>query len=130
MDGKTTTFEVDGKKRVMSYDLNALAEIGDRIGIKIKLDKLSESLMEPEYSPSALRTIWWAGFIHEDEELTEKEAGKWVNQDNIAEALDCFMRLFGGIVEGVMGEDTQEPPVEETKKPPPRRRAKGKKPSA
>jgi len=94
--GKTVTLVLDGKERRVRYDLNAISEIGDRLDIKVRLDNLGADLLGRELPLRALRTILWAGLIHEDETLTEQEVGKWVDQDNMGEVLEGFFGLFGG----------------------------------
>ena len=96
-NGNTVVLNLGGKERRVRYDLNAIAEIGDRLDIKVRLDNLGADLLGRELPLRALRTILWAGLIHEDENLTEQEVGKWVGQDNMGEVLEGFFGLFGGI---------------------------------
>ena len=59
------------------YDLNALAEIEEKLGVKLdQLDKVQMGVKE-------LRTFLWAGLIHEDDNLTEREVGGMVDFDNM-----------------------------------------------
>lgn len=120
MNGNNVVLNLGGKERRPRYDLNSIAEIGERLGITVRLDNIGGDLLGKELPLKALRTILWAGLVYEDESLTEQEVGSWVTQDNVAEVLESFFGLFGAI--------GGEP---ETKKAPskPRARAKGKKPS-
>jgi hypothetical protein len=119
MDGKTTTLKLGGQERTLCYDLNALAEIGERLKIKIRLSHLSEDLMGQEFELGALRTIFWAGFIHAEPDLTEKEAGAWMTSENMGECLEGFFALFGGIAEGVTKTtEALNPPSEEVEAAP------------
>ena len=70
------TIELD-KVRKIRYTLNALAEIEEKLGAKLdQLDKIDMGIKE-------LRTFLWAGLIHEDAELTEREVGNLVDFDNM-----------------------------------------------
>ena len=46
---------------------------------------------------SSLRTILWAGLVHENKDLTPEEVGGWVDQENFGEVMRCFFSLFGKI---------------------------------
>ena len=120
MNGNTVVLNLGGKERRPRYDLNALAEIGDRLGIEVRLSDIGEDLLGRKLPLKALRVIFWAGFIHEDPELTEEEAGRWVDQYNFGEVLEVFFGLFGGI-----GGEPEPKPAPPKGKP----RAKGGKPS-
>lgn len=87
--------ELGGKERGLRFDLNALAEIGDRLSIKIRLDHLKEDLLGVPLPLSALRVVLWAGLIHEDPELKPEEVGAWVDTENVGVVLAAFFSLFG-----------------------------------
>lgn len=117
MDGKTVVLELGGKERRLSYDLNAVAEIGERLGIRIRLGTLGSDLLQQEIPLRALRTLLWAGLIHAEPELTEEEVGAWVTQDNVQEVMERFFELFGEIGQGMkqaQEEESPGPPVETT----------------
>lgn len=63
------TIELDGRERVLRYDLNALCmfEESTKLGI-------AEALQTR--SMSAIRALLWAGLIHEDPLLTIEDVGK------------------------------------------------------
>lgn len=84
-----------GKERQLRYDLNAIAELGDRLEIRIRLAHFEKDLMNVMLPPSAIRTLIWAGLIADEPDLTEKEVGSWVTQDNFMEVLTGFFGLFG-----------------------------------
>ena len=65
---KNVTLNVGGKDRILKYDLNAMAELEDVYG---DLDGIQAALSS--FSSKALRKFLWAGLIHEDPNLTEKE---------------------------------------------------------
>ena len=95
-DGNTVTLELGGQTRRLKYDLNAIAEIGERLGITVRLSNLGADLLERELPLKAVRTILWAGLVHEDVELTEETVGGWVDQNNLQEVMESFFGLFGG----------------------------------
>jgi hypothetical protein len=73
---KAIPIELD-KQRRLRYDLTALADIEERLGV----DSITEFFEQP-LKFSTIRTILWAGLIHEDENLTEREVGRWIDGDN------------------------------------------------
>ncbi|MGD2278204.1 hypothetical protein [Bacillus wiedmannii] len=78
------------KKRKLHYNLNALAEIEDALGVKIhEMHTLSLGMKN-------IRTILWAGLIHEDAELTEETVGSLVDVSNIAEVQTKVQEAFVG----------------------------------
>ena len=95
MAGRTVTIELGGKERHLKYDLNAIAEIGERLDITIRLQRFAEDLMSTPLPFSALRVILWAGLVHEDPDLTPQQVGAWVDLDNMQEVWDRFFTLFG-----------------------------------
>lgn len=60
----------DEKKRTLKYTLNSFAEMEERYG---KID-IAVKQME-DGSVKAIRFMLWAGLMHNNEELTEKEVG-------------------------------------------------------
>ena len=86
---------IGGVERTLRYDLNALAELGDRLGVRVRLSSISADLMETQLPISALRTVLWAGLIHAEPELDEKTVGSWVDAENAGEVLHAFLGLFG-----------------------------------
>jgi hypothetical protein len=95
MAGRTVTIELGGKTRHLKYDLNAIAEISDRLHITVKLNNFAQDLMSTPLSFSALRVLLWAGLRHEDSELTIEQVGSWVDLDNMGEVWERFFMLFG-----------------------------------
>lgn len=118
---KGTRISLGGKERELRYDLNAIAEIGDRLGLTIRLAHFQEDLMDAPLSLSAVRTVLWAGLIHAEPDLTEKEVGAWVDQDNITEVFVVFSSLFTGtspeIKQQIREKFGLESEAEDTKKP-------------
>jgi len=89
------TLKLGGKGRTLRYDLNAIAELGDRLEIRVRLDHLQEDLLGVPLPLSSLRLLLWAGLIHEAKDLTPEEVGAWVDMENIAEVTQGFFQLFG-----------------------------------
>ena len=89
------TLDLGGKERRLRYDLNAIAEIGDRLGVRVRLDHLQEDLLGVPLPLSTLRLILWAGLIHEDPDLDPKQVGAWVDLENVREVGEAFFQLFG-----------------------------------
>lgn len=70
------TIELD-KPRRLRFDLNALAEIEERLGVGI--DKLGDLDMKAKTA----RVMLWAGLIHEDQSITPEDVGGMVDLDNL-----------------------------------------------
>lgn len=68
------------KKRHLLYDMNAFAELEEIFGtIEEALTELGKGKIK------ALRAILWAGLIHEDEALTEKQVGTIIGFGDLAD---------------------------------------------
>ena len=92
---KGTNITLGGKERVLRYDLNSIAEIGERLNITIRLSHIQEDLLDRPMPLGALRTLLWAGLIHAEPDLTETVVGGWVDTDNVGEVLQDFFAVFG-----------------------------------
>lgn len=69
------------KERTINFDLNAFATLEEMYG---SIDEIFEQM--DKGSMKALRTLLWAGLLHEvpeGEELTEKQVGSWINLQNM-----------------------------------------------
>ena len=74
----------DGKERTIRFTLNALAELEDKFGsVQAAFDKL-----EKEKSMKALRTILWAGLLHESPDITEHEVGDLIDLGYMAQLME------------------------------------------
>jgi len=89
------TVKLGGKEYPLRYDLNALAYIGDQLGIQLRLSELGEDLLNQPLPLSALRTVLYAGVRHADDDLTEEDVGALVTQDNVQQVAEAFFGLFG-----------------------------------
>jgi hypothetical protein len=86
--GRGVTVQLD-KRRTILFDLNALSLIEERLDIKLK------ELPSLLGSARALRAMLWAGLVHEDEDLTEKDVGALVNGDNLMEIMEAVNDAVG-----------------------------------
>ena len=89
--GKTVKITLnDGVERTIKFTLNALAELEDKFGsVQAAFDKL-----EKENSMKALRTILWAGFLHEDATLTEQQVGNLIDLAYMQELVSSLNTAF------------------------------------
>ena len=61
------------KERHLVYDMNAFCELEERFGtIQQAMEELQKGSLK------AIRTALWAGLVHEDEGLTEKQVGSMI----------------------------------------------------
>ena len=79
----------DGIERELKYTLNAMAEMEERYG---SVEKAFEAL--ESNSMKAIRFVLWAGLIHADDTLTERQVGNLIDMkclhdivDNVGEAI-------------------------------------------
>lgn len=70
------------RERNLKFDLNAFIELEDVYG---SIDDAFKGLESGRIK--AIRTILWAGLIHEDESLTEKQVGTLVAVNNLNEVV-------------------------------------------
>jgi hypothetical protein len=71
------------KERTLAFDLNTLCELEDRLGGQEQVIELIGGLEKGSYK--AVRTMLWAGLLHEDESLDEKVVAGWVTINNFVE---------------------------------------------
>ena len=109
MAGRTITIRLGNKDRHLRYDLNALAEIED------KLDTPIAGIADIAVSVKTIRTLVWAGLMHEEATLTERDVGGWIGaggasvsavMEKVGEAL---ADAFGGVEDA--NPTTLEPPA-------------------
>lgn len=86
---KGAKVNLGGRVYTLRYDLNAFAELEDKYGsVEEAMKKLETGSLK------AVRTLIWAGLIHEHEELTEKEVGAQITPgalEELSEALNAAM---------------------------------------
>ena len=66
------------KPRTVKFDLNAFAELEDKYG---SMEKAFSAMQSG--SIKAARSLLWAGLLHEDETLTERQVGGMVTLENL-----------------------------------------------
>ena len=79
----------DGVERHLKFDLNAMAELEDRYG---SVDAAFAEL--DKNSIKAVRFILWAGLIHEDPELTEKQVGSLIDIPYLQSIMGTLNKAF------------------------------------
>lgn len=80
----------DGKERYLKFTLNALAELEDRYGTVEDAFKALET-----NSIKAVRTILWAGLLHEDPNITEHEVGNLIDIAYMQELMESIGGSLG-----------------------------------
>lgn len=104
------TINVGGNEKVLLYDMNALAELEDRF--ECDLDQLIE-VFENSISIKKIRTFLWAGLIHENEDLTEKEVGSWIGKADtpikaVIEKMGDALKLAMGVYDEVKNQQSPQ----------------------
>ncbi len=85
---KKVPITIGDKTYNLHYNMNAYAEIENIYGSVDKAMKILEDTENRQIN--ALRTLFWAGLIHENENLTEKDVGNLFDlseMDTLAELL-------------------------------------------
>jgi hypothetical protein len=88
------------KERTLKYDLNAFAEIEERFGT---VQKAFEELEKQKIK--AVRAVLWAGLIHEDPKLTEKQVGAMLSFGELASVLPAVSEAITAALPKVPAED-------------------------
>lgn len=108
MGNKYRYVDIDlDKPRKLRYDMNALCELEDVFDKPI-MEVLAE--IETGMSIKLVRAVLWAGLIHEDEELTQRQVGTMIDMSNIMEVQE---KLTEAISTSMSGKNAKGP---ETKK--------------
>lgn len=79
----------DGVERELKFTLNALAEMEDRYG---SVDDAFKAL--DKGSIKAVRFVLWAGLIHADETLTERQVGNLIDTQCMADIMEQLNTAF------------------------------------
>lgn len=85
-----------GRDRYLRYDANAWADIGDKLGIRVRMGHFEEDLMATPVPLSAFRTLIWGGLLHEEPGLAERDVGSWIDEENMVEVYQAFFSRFDG----------------------------------
>lgn len=95
---KGTTINIGGEERTLRFDMNAMAEIEERLDITLRPASIQEDLLELANRPMKLaktaRIVLWAGLIHKNPELRLEDVGKWVDFENVQEVMNGFLAQF------------------------------------
>ena len=86
------------KPRTLLFDLNAFAELEDKFG---SLDQAFQKMQQG--SVKATRTLLWAGLLHEDEKLTERQVGAMISLTNV----ERIMEQITDALTAALPEDTE-----------------------
>lgn len=79
--------------RTLRYDLNAFAALEDHFG---NVEKAFAALQQG--SLKAARTLLWVGLLHEDDALTERQAGAMVTMENMNAIMEAISIALGAAV--------------------------------
>ena len=87
MPKQSIPIELGGKTKHLRYTFNALVALEEKLGCS-----LSDigTLLTGSVSVTKLRTLIWAGLIHDDKELTEEQVGEWLDLTSISEIAEKF----------------------------------------
>jgi hypothetical protein len=100
-DGGGATIELGGKKYSLVLDLNALCDIEERYG---SVDKGLETMARGTMRDT--RFVLWVLMRHENDEITEREAGKLLSTQNMATVIEGITAAFSaGMPEAEPGGD-------------------------
>lgn len=80
--------ELDRPRR-LRYDLSALADIEEMLGV----DSLQQFFDQP-LNFRTIRTILWAGLVHEDAQLTVADVGRMVDGENYREVYETTLKAL------------------------------------
>lgn len=77
------------KQRTLRFTLNALSLIEERFG---DMQKASEQAQNGKVS--VIRTLLWAGLVHEDNALSEEQVGDMVDMTNLEAVVKAIEQAF------------------------------------
>ena len=94
----------DDKEHEILFDLNALAELEEKYG------SLDDAFgMMQKGSIKATRTMLWAGLLHEDEGLSERDVGKLIDVAHLGDILDAITQAMGADLPETENANAAEP---------------------
>ena len=79
----------DGIERELKFTLNALAEMEERYGTVVAAFKALDS-----GSIKAVRFVLWAGLMHTDDNLTERQVGNLIDTQCMANIMESLGIAF------------------------------------
>ena len=77
------------RPRTIKFDLNAFSELEEKYG---NMEKAFHAMQGG--SMKAARTLLWAGLLHEDDTLTERQVGGMVTLDNLETVMDSISKAL------------------------------------
>jgi len=92
------------KERHILLDLNAMVEFEELTGISLTKKVDTEKMGAKE-----LRVLLWVCLIHEDENLTLKQVGTWINTGNMAEIAQRINEAFQAAMPEAEGKEESGP---------------------
>jgi len=91
MPTQSIPIELGGKTRHLRYTFNALMTLEDEL--EVPLSDIGK-VLTGSVSVKTLRTVLWAGLIHEDKELTQEQVGEWADFSVFSQVVDGFTKAF------------------------------------
>ncbi|MFA6308629.1 MAG: hypothetical protein WC677_02640 [Clostridia bacterium] len=83
--------DIKGKSMIVSFNMNALAELEERYGdVECGAKELEKGKIKD------IRTFLWAALLVNDDNLTEKDVGKLIDITNIKDVVDAINKSFFG----------------------------------
>ena len=77
------------RSRTLKFDLNAFSELEEKYG---SMEKAFNAMQGG--SMKAARTLLWAGLLHEDDKLTERQVGGMVTLENLETVMDSISKAL------------------------------------
>jgi hypothetical protein len=74
------------RERHLLFDFNAIAEVEEKFG----LNMLNPEIWDKPLGPNLVRSMLWAGLIHEDESLTLQQVGRMIRAANLAAVMKAL----------------------------------------
>lgn len=90
----------DGVERELKFTLNALAELEDKYGT---VDAAFAELDKGSFK--AIRFVLYAGLLHTDENLTERQVGNLIDTNSLQD----MIKQLGAAFDADMPKDEQDP---------------------
>ena len=101
MPKKSVPIELGGKTRHLRYDFNALVALEETLNIPIsEIGKL----MSGSVKIKDLRSIFWAGLIHEDNGITANEVGEWLDFSILGTIAEKVALAFEAAIPDIPGD--------------------------
>lgn len=92
---KAVQIHLGGKFHYLRYDFNALVALEEALGVPISR---WQDIINEQMGVRTIRTLVWAGLIHEDSNITPKDVGAMLDvskfNDTISKVLEAFTLAF------------------------------------